>query len=162
MRKLKDLRKPLDRFLAGTRRLEDRLGPILYQLPPNWGRNLDRLQEFAELLPKNLTHVIEFRDRQWLTDDTYDLLRNYNLCLCVHDMLPRHPRRVTGSVVYVRFHGAGKKYRGKYRKSRLQHWAEWIATVAQDRRTFVYFNNDDQGYAVDNAKTLRKLIEAEN
>lgn len=143
---------------SSAARLKDHLGPILYQLPPNWQKNLGRLRSFAELLPSDLTHVIEIRDRDWLAEDTYELMAEYDLCLCVHDMLPRHPRRVTGPVVYVRFHGTGQKYGGKYRPSRLQGWADWIGEVAHDRNVFVYFNNDAQAHAVRDAQELRRLI----
>ncbi|MCH5372616.1 MAG: DUF72 domain-containing protein, partial [Planctomycetes bacterium] len=142
MRKLNEPAEPLDRVLDGARRLKEHLGPILYQLPPHWNKDLPRLRTFAELVPRDLTHVIEFRDRDWLADDTFKLMTEYGLCLCVHDMLPRHPRRVTGPAVYVRFHGTGEKYGGKYRPSRLKGWAAWIGEVAQDRNIFVYFNND--------------------
>lgn len=110
-------------------------------------------------MPNDLTHVVEFRDRDWLADDTYRLMSEHNLCLCVHDMLPRHPRRATGPAVYVRFHGTGEKYGGKYRPSRLRGWADWINEVAQDRKVFAYFNNDANAYAVRDAQTLQDLTD---
>lgn len=158
MRKLKEPAKPLERFLSGVRRLKSHLGPILYQLPPNWKPNLERLREFAQVLPDDLTHVLEFRRRDWLTEETYDVMAECNLSLCVHDLLPRHPRRVRGRVVYVRFHGAGSKYAGKYRRSRLRRWADWLRAVAQERKVFVYFNNDLHAHAVHDAKTLQDLL----
>jgi len=157
MRKLNDPADPVQRFLDGARRLGDKLGPILYQLPPNWKKNLDRLGAFAEILPGELIHVVEFRDRDWLAGDTYELMEEYNLCLCVHDMLPRHPRRVTGPALYVRFHGTGEKYGGKYRPRRLQGWADWMADVAGEREVFAYFNNDAHGYAVRDAQELLEM-----
>jgi uncharacterized protein YecE (DUF72 family) len=158
MRKLNEPGEPLERFLAGARRLREHLGPILYQLPPNWKKNLARLRAFAKVLPRDLTHVIEFRERDWLADDTCELLAEYGLCLCVHDMLPRHPRWVTGRAVYVRFHGSGVKYGGKYRPSRLRSWAEWIAGVAGRHEVYTYFNNDANGYAIRDAHALRELL----
>jgi uncharacterized protein YecE (DUF72 family) len=157
MKKLKDPREPLERFLHGATRLKGRLGPILYQLPPHWNRNLERLESFARVLPAEFTHVVEFRQRDWLSDDTYKLLSEYNVSLCVHDMLRRHPRRVTGSIVYVRFHGAGKTRGGKYRPSRLRSWAGWILEQARQRDVFVYFNNDECAYAVRNAREMRDI-----
>jgi len=158
MKKLKEPGESLEDFLGGVGRLKDHLGPILYQLPPRWKKNLQRLREFADVLPRDLTHVLEFRDRDWLADDTYELMAEYNLGLCVHDMLPRHPRRLTGPVVYVRFHGTGGKYTGKYPPSRLQGWADWIKEIDQERDVFVYFNNDDNAYAVKDAMTLQGLL----
>lgn len=157
LRKLKDPQEPLETFLQGVRRLEDHLGPLLYQLPPNWNRDLSRLRAFVEMLPPEFDHVIEFRNRDWLVEETYELLAQHHISLCVHDMLPRHPRRVTGPLVYVRFHGAGRKYGGKYRPSRLRSWAEWINEMAADRDVFAYFNNDANAYAVADARALAEL-----
>jgi uncharacterized protein YecE (DUF72 family) len=158
MLKLHDAADALRRFLQGARHLKAFLGPVLYQLPPNWNKDLERLQSFAELLPGDVHHVFEFRNRDWLADDTYELMRAFDLSLCVHDMLPRHPRRVKGPIVYVRFHGAGKKYGGKYRRHRLARWAKWIGEAVKDKEVFAYFNNDARGYAVENAKTFRKIL----
>ncbi len=158
MKKLKDPAEPLERFLWGTRRLKRHLGPILYQLPPNWNKDLTRLRHFVRLLPGELTHVIEFRNRDWLAEDTYQLLAEHRVCLCIHDMFRRHPRRLTGPAVYVRFHGAGRKYGGKYRPGRLESWADWIRTVARKRPVYVYFNNDEKGYAVRDALCLIEIL----
>ena len=158
MKKLKNPQESLERCLEGSRRLKEYLGPILYQLPPQWGKNLTRLREFARLLPADLQHVIEFRDRDWLCDETYELLTEHNLSLCIHDMLARHPRRITGPIGYVRFHGSGRNSGGKYRPSRLRRWADWIRRIAEDRTVFVYFNNDAQGYAIQDARTLRECL----
>jgi uncharacterized protein YecE (DUF72 family) len=159
MRKLSDPADPLGRFLRMATRLKSHLGPLLYQLPPNWKKDLGRLRSFLSILPKQQMHVLEFRNRDWLSDDTFDLLTEFQVCLCIHDMLPRHPRRVTGRAVYVRFHGPGKqKYAHKYRPSSLQPWADWIAGVSRDVPVFAYFNNDWHGYAVRDAQTLRELV----
>jgi uncharacterized protein YecE (DUF72 family) len=158
LRKLHDASAPLDKFLKGAKQLEPFLGPLLYQLPPHWKKNLKRLEAFARLLPDNLQHAIEFRDRDWLAEDTYALLSQYNLSLCVHDLLPRHPRRVTGKIAYVRFHGAGKKYAGKYSPSRLKSWAKWIESVSQEVEVFAYFNNDAEGQAIQDARALREML----
>jgi uncharacterized protein YecE (DUF72 family) len=158
-KKLKDAAEPLCNFLSRVRRLQSRLGPILYQLPPNWNRNVDRLAGFCRLLPKDLTHVFEFRNRDWLVDETYAVLEEHGACLCIHDMLPRHPRRVTASTVYVRMHGAGERYGGSYSRDRLRRWAGWIQEMAlEKRRVYVYFNNDARGNAVRNALTLRECV----
>lgn len=160
MKKLNDPAEPLARFFAGTFRLKEHLGPLLYQLPPHWNKNLPRLDQFLKQLPQQRLHVMEFRERDWLDEDTYELLHEYGVGLCVHDMLPRHPRRVTGKIVYVRFHGAGSTYGGKYRPSRLQKWAEWIEEAAHDRDAYVYFNNDESAYAVRNALELKEMLGA--
>jgi uncharacterized protein YecE (DUF72 family) len=127
-------------------------------LPPKWGRNLDRLKAFLDVLPPDLVHVIEFRNRDWLCHETYGLLAEHGICLCVHDMLHRHPRQLTGPAVYIRFHGAGSLYGGNYRTSRLRGWADWILASAEQREVFAYFNNDANAYAVRNALSLRQMV----
>jgi len=158
-RKLKEPLEPLAKFFEGVGRLKPSAGPILYQLPPRWKKNLDRLRSFAEALPPGYQHVIEFRERDWLADDAYELMDEFGFSLCVHDMLPRHPRRVTGPIAYLRFHGAGKTYGGKYRPQRLRGWADWIADVAGQHDVYAYFNNDAHGYAVRNATELQEMLE---
>lgn len=157
MRKLNEPREALDRFLQCANRLKNHQGPLLYQLPPRWKRNLDRLDAFAAVLPKGHTHVIEFRERTWLADETYRLMERHNLALCVHDLLSRHPRRVTGPIAYVRFHGTGHDYSGSYSPSRLRGWAKWICDLAAEVDVYVYFNNDIRGHAIRNAITLKEL-----
>lgn len=158
LKRLKDPQEPLERFLAGARRLREHLGPILYQLPPNWNPNFERLEAFANVLPEDLTHVVEFRNRDWLCEETYSILDRHNVGLCVHDMLHRHPRRVSGRAVYLRFHGSGTRYGGRYRKRSLTAWAQWIRDVAEERDVFAYFNNDENAYAVGDARRLREML----
>lgn len=159
LKKLKEPAEPLERFLDRCRRLKEHLGPILYQLPPHWKRNVERLDRFCALLPGDLMHVFEFRDPDWLAEETYAVLQRYRVCLCVHDLLPRHPRRVTGRAAYVRFHGAGERYGGGYRRDRLRRWASWMCEVAATgRAVYAYFNNDAEAHAVRNANTLRELV----
>ena len=86
MKKLKDPAEPLERLFTHVRRLRKHLGPILYQLPPRWLPDGERLESFFRSLPKNLTHVMEFRDERCLTDDIRSLLARYNVGLCN----PRH------------------------------------------------------------------------
>lgn len=158
MKKLKEPEDALKRFLSGAERLKSRLGPLVYQLPPNWKKNLDRLERFAKLLPRKHTHVVEFRDRDWLDEDVYEVLEEHHVCLCVHDMIRRHPRRATGPAVYVRFHGAGEKYGGSYRRDRLESWADWMRSEAKERPVYVYFNNDEEGNAVRDAGKLKDIL----
>lgn len=159
MKKLQGPMEPIERLLSHVRRLGALLGPILYQLPPHWRKDLRRLAEFFAVLPDDLTHVLEFRERTWLAADTRDLLQARGVSICIHDILPRHPRWVTGRSVYLRFHGV--RYYGNYRRDRLRRWAEWISAQANDgRAVYAYFNNDIGGHAVRNALTLKELVAA--
>jgi uncharacterized protein YecE (DUF72 family) len=159
VKKLKDTGLALRKFLGRARHLQTKLGPILYQLPPRWNPNLERLDEFCARLPKDLIHVIEFRQRDWLNDQVYEILRRHAVNLCVHDLLPDHPRVITGSAVYIRFHGVGAKYGGNYGRTELEAWAGWMREqAAKGRSIFAYFNNDLEGHAIMNAKQLKELL----
>ncbi len=161
MKKLKDPAESLERILGRARELGPHLGPVLYQLPPRWHCNVDRLREFIACLPFDLQHVFEFRDPSWYADAVRELLTGTGMGFCIHDMKGSHcPRWVTGPVVYVRFHGpTAVKYAGSYSRAHLAAWADDIrAWHAEGRRVYVYFNNDGGGHAIANARTLRELV----
>jgi uncharacterized protein YecE (DUF72 family) len=105
-KKLKECEEPLERMMSAVRHLGDRLGPMLYQLPPRLKLDLERLESFLRIVPGDVTSVFEFRDKSWYVDETYALLDRYGASFCVHD-LPgsASPRVAVGPVVYVRFHG---------------------------------------------------------
>ena len=93
------------------------LGPTLVQLPPRWKRNAERLDEFLSVAPKTMRWAVELRDRSWLHDDVFDVLRRHDAALCIHDLLADHPWELTADWTYVRFHGpkrATAKYHGRY------------------------------------------------
>lgn len=159
-KKLKDCGEPLDRMMAAVRALGDRLGPILYQLPPRFGINLERLESFLRLLPRDAVNVFEFREKSWLTDETLALLDRHGASFCAHDMAgSATERRAVGPVAYVRFHGAGGKYWGRYSDEALRGWADWMAGEARSGRpVWAYFNNDIGGHAIHDARTLKAMV----
>jgi uncharacterized protein YecE (DUF72 family) len=163
MRKLKDPRAPVALLFDRARRLGPRLGPVLYQLPPRWKPDLDRLATFLKVIPRGVRQAIEFRDPAWYCSETFDLLKRHRVALCLHDMPGSAPPRCSvGPFAYVRFHGTTAKYAGCYSDDQLEDWAGWLAAQVRDgRHVFAYFNNDRQGHAVRNALTLRRLIEAD-
>jgi len=162
MKKLRGVEEALPRFLEHARLLGDHLGPVLYQLPPRWHCNTDRLSTFLGMLPAGLRHVFEFRHPSWLNDTVYDLLQTYGAALCIVS-LPDFPclLRTTASWVYIRLHGAEAKYSSCYSERELEWWAEQILDfLQQGRDVYAYFDNDACGYAVQNALRLRELVEA--
>ncbi len=164
VRRLKDCAEPLKRFLDRARRLGNRLGPILYQLPPRWRPNAERLAEFADLLPTDLIHVFEFRDERWFEEPVRDVLARHGLSFCIFD-LPgmRCPRWVTGPIVYVRFHGSSTLYAGRYSREELAGWAEMMRSfLSAGHDVYVYFNNDAFGHAVINARELQEMMKQED
>jgi uncharacterized protein YecE (DUF72 family) len=169
MKKLKDPDAPLELFFDGARHLGPSLGPVLYQLPPHWGINLERLAQFLRALPRRVEgpsgsrrvrHAIEFREPGWYDDRVFALLRRHGVALCLHDM----PGSATGQMqvgpfVYVRFHGA-TKYAGRYEDERLDEWADWLAgRAAEGLDVYAYFNNDVGGHAPRDAVRLRQRLE---
>lgn len=161
MKKLKDPVQPLERILGRTRRLGRALGPVLYQLPPRWHCDLERLRQFVGLLPHDLSHVFEFRDGSWYNGGVREVLAAAGVGFCIHDMKGQVcPEWATGRVVYVRFHGrTDLKYAGSYGRRHLTAWADKIeAFRSGGHDVFVYFNNDDRGYALANAETLKELL----
>ncbi len=163
VKRLKDAAEPLERFLSRARRLRDRLGPILWQLPPRWHVNLERLETFVRLLPRDLVHVFEFRDVSWFVEPVFDLLTEHALSFCIMSMPGIDcPVRATSSVVYIRMHGSGLVYGGQYSPEELAGWAAHVRRfLAEGRDVYVYFNNDAFGFAVENALELRRMLEGE-
>ena len=165
MKRLRDPGPPLERLLSRVNALGRRLGPILYQLPANLTRDLDRLRVFLAALPRTmgayrLRHVMEFRHRSWYEDDVLALLEEHDVALCLHDKLGSEiDQRRSGPFVYVRFHGTSGMYRGSYDRAVLDSWAQRLAADAADgRAVFAYFNNDPEAVAVANARMLRQMV----
>lgn len=159
-KKLKDCAEPIARMMAPVRALGEALGPILYQLPPRFRVNLDRLDEFLGLLPKDVTHVFEFREKSWLTEEMLAVLDRHGVSFCTHDMPGlESPRWAVGPIAYVRFHGGQGKYWGRYSDEALLGWAGWIAEQARGGRdVWAYFNNDIGGAAIHDALTLKAMV----
>jgi uncharacterized protein YecE (DUF72 family) len=160
MKKLKDPDGPVEHLFSRARELRTKLGPVLYQLPRQMVKNVDRLQRFLAALPDpaRIKHAIEFRDPSWYDEDVFRALRERNVALCLHDMAgSTSPRMMTAKFVYVRFHGASGTYSGGYSKDNLASWADWLA--GNRASAFVYFNNDIGGHAPRDAKQLREMLD---
>jgi len=161
LKRLKTSEETVNRFLDRARELKETLGPILWQLPPRWYKNVERLERFLGLLPKDLIHVFEFRDEDWFADDVLELLDQERASFCTHDMVGLEvPRAVTGRIAYVRFHGtAEEKYHGSYDDETIQGWARWLANHYEEGKSiYAYFNNDVEGHAPQDAARLREAV----
>jgi uncharacterized protein YecE (DUF72 family) len=161
MKKLKDPDEPIRRLFTGARRLGKTLGPVLYQLPPRWPVNLDRLDVFLKALPATRLHALEFREPSWYSDEVFSRLEHHKVALCLHDMQGSATGKLpVGPFVYVRFHGSAK-YTGRYPDEALDPWAEWLAARARAGvPVYAYFNNDVGGHAPRDAVRLREAIAA--
>jgi uncharacterized protein YecE (DUF72 family) len=160
MKKLKDPEEPLARLFDRMAPLKKQQGPVLYQLPPGWKVNLERLRYFLETLPAGFRHVIEFRDRSWYSKEVLDLLEEHQVALCLHDMRGSATGRMrVGPFIYVRFHGGVLAYRGHHGGHRLDAWASWLNRQREaGLDVYAYFNNDVEGHAPRDALNLRRLL----
>jgi uncharacterized protein YecE (DUF72 family) len=160
MKKLNVNASSIKKFFIRSERLKEKLGPILFQLPPNWKVNTERLSTFLEKIPREHRYVFEFRNESWYTKEVYDILRKHNVAFCIYE-LAHHltPLEVTADFVYVRLHGPGEKYQGSYSPADLKKWAkrckDWLR---KGKDVFVYFDNDQEGYAAFNAKQLIEQV----
>jgi uncharacterized protein YecE (DUF72 family) len=133
---------------------------VLFQLPPRWKFNRDRLKEFLDQLPENYKYVFEFRDNSWWNEKTYELLNKYNATLCIYHMPDEEtPRKITSDTIYIRLHGTTGKYKGSYSPQQLTGWKRWIENrLEKVKSVYVFFNNDDKAYAAKNALKLKKMF----
>ena len=161
MKKLKDPEEPVQRLFDRMSALGNHLGPVLYQLPPNFKCDRGRLEHFLQVIPTDVLHVIEFRDPSWYVDEVSTLLEAHQVARCLHDMKGSATgQERVGPCVYVRFHGASGTYTGSYSTGRLERWADSLAGQHRDGiDVYVYFNNDVGGHAPRNATSLRRLVE---
>jgi uncharacterized protein YecE (DUF72 family) len=160
--------EPLARLLSRAGPLGPTLRVVLYQLPPRWVPDPERLETFLAALPRRLDersrplqHVIEMRDPRGYQGWIIDRLAHYGVSLCVHDMPELEtPLIRVGPVAYLRLHGYGVKYGGSYPDHVLTTWATWAREErAAGRDVHVYFNNDVNGYAVRDAERFRRFAD---
>jgi uncharacterized protein YecE (DUF72 family) len=164
LKRLRDPEDPLERFWSRARRLADHLGPVLYQLPPRWNRNLERLGTFLDALPKRRPQAVEFRDPSWYHAETMSLLAGAGVGICMHDMSgSAYAGPPVGPIAYLRFHGSAARYQGSYSSQRLTAVADRLAGWARDGLAcWVYFNNDPEAHAVRDAMRLRDYLARRN
>lgn len=161
MKKLSDPHLALERFFEPVERLRSYMGPVVFQLPPAWGPNPGRLDEFLSALPKRHRYAFELRDTRWIRDDILALLERYDAAFCIWDLKGlASPRIITTDFVYVRLHGPSVlAYQGSYDDRALDDWAVWIEKHSPKlQEIHVYFDNDHAGIAPHDALRLRQRL----
>ncbi len=160
IKRLKDPKKHTNFFLNRIKHLKPHLGPILFQIPPNWYLDIKRLEKFLIALDKNYKYAFEFRDKSWLITQVFSLLKKYKTALCIYDLESfQTPLEITANFVYIRLHGPKKAYIGSYSKKKLEKWAKIIKNFQKDKLdVYCYFNNDERAYAIKNALQLKSLL----
>jgi uncharacterized protein YecE (DUF72 family) len=159
-KKLKDAGESVARFMDRAGVLGDRLGPVVFQLPPRWHADPDRLRAFLDVLPEEGVYAFEFRDPTWFTEEIYQALSGRGAAFCIYDLAGREsPRVVTAGTVYVRLHGPGGAYEGQYGDAALADWSRAIGMWRDEGRdVYCYFDNDEAGYAPQDARRLKSLM----
>jgi len=160
LKKLKVEKADIERFLEKVDQLEKNTGPILFQLPPLWKNNPPRLEDFLSKLPPHHRYTFEFRNETWYNEEVYELLRRHNAAFCIYELAGHlSPLLATADFVYVRLHGPGDKYQGNYSKEKLQEWAAYcLQWQREGKDVFVYFDNDEKGFAPYNARELSERV----
>jgi len=160
IKRLNDCERAWKTFLKRAVNLGPKLGPFLFQLPPNWKSDKERLENFIKIIEKNnsnLKFAFEFRHPSWFSSDTYSLFKYYkNLAFSINDS-PSWPSvgKVIGGFVYIRMHGKKRLYSSNYSKKELEELGVKIKKyLKRGLDVYCYFNNDANGFAVKNAKQL--------
>lgn len=162
LKKLKDPQEPLARLIDAACGLQEKLAVILFQFPPNWQLDVDRLEAFLEVLQSypNYRYTMEFRHSSWLTPQVYQQLERAQVALCL-PISPTVPLdvRLTTAWTYLRFHQGQQSV--AYSESELIEWAKQIqGFLSQNVDVYAYFNNDAEGYALQNGHDLEQFIKA--
>ena len=161
IKRLKNTEDAVETFVTRAEILGEKLGPLLYQLPPNMHRNDGVLASFLSTLPQGMKHVFEFRHQSWLEEKVFEILRKYNVGLCIFDMPSLTcPLAATADFAYIRFHGSTGLYFSCYSDEQLADWAKKLANLAANlKEIYIYFNNDAEAFAIRNAITLRGYLQ---
>lgn len=159
IKRLNNLGRSVGNFVRRIKPLDETLGPLLWQLPPNFKKDLPRLEKFLKRLPPQLSHAIEFRHPDWMADETFELLRRFKAAfVSVSSMRMPLNFSVTADFIYLRFHGLAGGPRHDYSSEELKPWSAHIREqAAAGKRVFAYFNNDLNVRAPNNAKTLMEM-----
>lgn len=161
LKKLIDSDETLNTFLENAGALKEKAGPLLFQMPPSFRFNSERLISFLKKLPDSFRYTFEFRNKTWWNDEAYRILEDYNISFCQFQLAGViTPKVVTSDLVYIRLHGpTSHKYQGSYTNETLAEWADQFKKWQKDgREVYCYFDNDDSGYAAWNALVLDNMV----
>jgi uncharacterized protein YecE (DUF72 family) len=164
VKRLQDMGRGVERFYERIEPLlrSPKMGPVLWQLPPTFRRDDERLAGALAQLPPG-RHCFEFRHESWFVDETYELLRRHGAALVIgdHPQRPWQARELTADWMFIRFHYGHRGRNGNYSERELEQWARRIEGWRAGAEVFAYFNNDWEGYAVRNGLWLRSRLGVE-
>ena len=150
-----EVSEPLQGFITAATELGPQLAALLFQLPPNFKKDLGLLNEFLSLLPPKTTAAFEFRHESWLADDVYEALRARNIALCIADSEKRGtPVVTTAGYSYLRLRDEG------YGDAEIAQWTETARRLGETSSdVFVYFKHEDEGKAAAFGQQMMKLLD---
>ncbi len=163
IKKLNNCEEIWNNFIKNVDHLQDKLGPVLVQIPGNLKANSEKLRSLLQVIPQKYKIAFEPRNETWLNEKIYKIMEEYNCGLVISDT-PEWPteERITADFVYLRLHGPEGLYDSKYNDKQLKEWADKLKDWGKKvKRIYVYFNNDSHGYAVDNALKLKEFLHYE-
>ncbi len=158
-KRLKETENEIEEFITITKSLKNKLRIYLIQLPPSFKFDYTTLKDFFQLINNyDYKFTIEVRNKTFNNEMFFQLLNDFNIALCISDTANRYPlfMEITANFVYIRLHGSKKLYASKYSKEELEFWAKKILEWGKD--TFIYFDNDFEGHAPQNALELKKIL----
>ncbi len=167
IKRLKNVKNSWLQFYSRAQLLENNLGPFLLQMPPNFLFNQENFKQLEKVLAENFSNsikklklAIEFRHKSWNNQKIFDLLKKYNVALVISNS--SHWQEIIqpnlANFIYIRFHGPRGLFSSKYSSSELKNWAKKIKKWEKNKDIFVYFNNDSNGFALQNAKELKRYL----
>lgn len=161
VKKLKDCIEPLEAFFSRASMLKEKLGVILWQMPPTFNADPERLKAFLEMVePYGTRNAFEFRNKTWINKKIFSVLEKNNTALCIADY-PEYISKlpITADFVYIRKHGKNGNHSTCYSTEELKEDAKFIKSCLRKKNdVFIYFNNDASGYAPKNALELIGLL----
>jgi uncharacterized protein YecE (DUF72 family) len=161
VRRLRDIGEGVKRYYERIEPLVDsgKLGPIVWQLPPNFQRDDELLEAALDELPSG-RHCFEFRHESWFNPKVYELLGRQGAALVIadHPRWPFQARELTAEWTLLRLHHGHRGRRGNYSPSELDTWARRIAAWRARAEVYAYLNNDWEGFAVENARRLKRSL----
>ena len=162
MKRLTDLPAGMKRFYDAIAPLtaSPKMGPVLWQLPGRMKADVPLLESALDVLPPG-RHCFEFRHPSWFSDEVLELLRFHHVALVIahHPERPWQPHELTTDWTFLRFHFGERGRRGNYSETELREWAPRVRELAARADVLAYFNNDWEGFAVQNGLRLRRLVE---
>lgn len=164
LKRLKEPEEPLQRFFAAIEPLQNFCGPVLIQLPPSLRFDYDVTEHFYSVLKNEYKHygfALEARHTSWFEIDSLNLMTKYHIAFVISqsgNVFP-YAEHITDTNIYVRFHGPAALYASPYSHEMLNSYADkFVHWIKEGHVIWAYFNNDINGYAVQDAQTLKDIL----